>query len=83
MPRSVKPKPVEQIQYRLWPGLRQLLALVQVEPELLPSRAALVPRRLKLVSSVQPLAVQRLSRLLLPEWVTIDQALRLLMQIQV
>ena len=59
MPRSVKPKPVEQIQYRLWPGLRQLLALVQVEPELLPSRAALELHHFALVLAVPQLAGQR------------------------
>ena len=57
MPRSVKPKPVEQIQYRLWPGLRQLL--MPFEPELQPSRAALELHHFALVLAVPQLAGQR------------------------
>ena len=72
---------VELPLYRSWPGPRQLQ--VRDGAEMTSSRAELVPRRLKLVPSVQPLAVQRLSRLAQPLQVMFAWALRLLMQDQV
>ena len=78
--RQLMQNQVERHRYRLWPRLRQLL--VPIGLEMSPSRAALVRRRLKLVPVVQPLAVQRLSRLTHPLQVMPAWALRPLMQNQ-
>ena len=59
---------VEQPLCRSWTGSRQLPVQVPVEPEVLPSLAALALNRFELVQVVPPQADQRLHRLHHPWW---------------